>query len=231
MGLLLRAGRDRVGSRVKSLTIGRNRANDVVILDRSISRRHARLDELGNGRYRLTDLGSTQGTFVRVDEAWSRIEQAEIATEQEIRIGNHTSTAAELVYDISVTELPPDAETRRIETPGAAGARKQPAEPSPAPTTRTAATKQADPADAPTQVERTKTQQPRTEKDTSKERSARQAKARPVQTEAPSSARPEVATRPPPRKKARGGIGGLLRDAGDLVAGMGRLTGTRRAAT
>ncbi|HXD11198.1 MAG TPA: FHA domain-containing protein [Anaerolineales bacterium] len=45
------------------LTIGRDAANEIVINDAEISRRHARLTFQG-GKYVLEDLGSTNGTFV-----------------------------------------------------------------------------------------------------------------------------------------------------------------------
>ncbi len=45
------------------VTIGRDTANDIVINDPEISRKHARLVLQGNG-YVLEDLGSTNGTYV-----------------------------------------------------------------------------------------------------------------------------------------------------------------------
>ena len=44
-------------------TIGRGAACDVSAPDNSVSRKHARID-FHNGRFRITDLGSTNGTFV-----------------------------------------------------------------------------------------------------------------------------------------------------------------------
>ena len=45
------------------LTIGRDLSNDIVINDVEISRRHARLQLIG-ARYRIEDLGSTNGSFI-----------------------------------------------------------------------------------------------------------------------------------------------------------------------
>ena len=45
------------------LTIGRDSANEIVINDAEISRRHARLTFQG-GKYVLEDLGSTNGTYL-----------------------------------------------------------------------------------------------------------------------------------------------------------------------
>jgi len=47
----------------QTITIGSDRSNDVVIDDTSISRRHATITH-NHGRFELTDLGSTNGTFV-----------------------------------------------------------------------------------------------------------------------------------------------------------------------
>jgi len=47
-----------------ALTIGRADDNDVVIGDLLVSRRHAELRRLGDGRFQLTDVGSNNGTFV-----------------------------------------------------------------------------------------------------------------------------------------------------------------------
>ncbi|MBF0146722.1 MAG: FHA domain-containing protein [Magnetococcales bacterium] len=46
------------------LRIGRAETNDIIMPEGSISNRHATIDLLGPGQYRLTDLGSTNGTFI-----------------------------------------------------------------------------------------------------------------------------------------------------------------------
>jgi ABC-type multidrug transport system ATPase subunit len=54
------------------LRIGRDRESDVVVDDLQVSRRHAEIRSLGDGRYEAVDLGSHNGTFVngrRVDRA------------------------------------------------------------------------------------------------------------------------------------------------------------------
>jgi ABC transport system ATP-binding/permease protein len=48
----------------RALRIGRADDNDVVIDNLQVSRRHAELRRLGNGRFQLTDAGSSNGTFV-----------------------------------------------------------------------------------------------------------------------------------------------------------------------
>jgi diguanylate cyclase (GGDEF)-like protein len=50
--------------RVQPVTIGRAAECDVVVGDSSVSRIHARIEVGPNGRHVVTDLGSTNGTFV-----------------------------------------------------------------------------------------------------------------------------------------------------------------------
>ncbi len=44
--------------------VGREEGCDLVLLEEKISRRHAQLEAVGDGRYLVRDLGSTNGTFV-----------------------------------------------------------------------------------------------------------------------------------------------------------------------
>ena len=46
------------------LTIGREQSCDIAILDRQVSRLHARISSLENGRIQLEDLASKNGTFL-----------------------------------------------------------------------------------------------------------------------------------------------------------------------
>ena len=68
-----------------SFSIGRNRSNDVQILDPSISGSHALVD-IEAQSFRITDLGSTNGTEV----GSQRIEKAEVLEGQRIRLGGRT---------------------------------------------------------------------------------------------------------------------------------------------
>lgn len=55
----------------REVTIGRAEDADIVLVDEQVSRRHARIRPLGDGRYELADLGSSNGTYLngkRVDE-------------------------------------------------------------------------------------------------------------------------------------------------------------------
>lgn len=65
------------------LVLGRDPACDVVLDDPKASRKHAAIERLAEGRYRLQDLGSSNGTFL----LGQRVETAEIVPGAELRIG------------------------------------------------------------------------------------------------------------------------------------------------
>ena len=64
--------------------MGRDAACDIVIDHPSVSGRHARIRQSGRGLY-LTDLGSTNGTFVNDD----KVVDCQLAHQDWIRIGKH----------------------------------------------------------------------------------------------------------------------------------------------
>jgi len=49
---------------MKTLSIGRDASNNIVLNDKMVSRNHAQLIVLGEGLVQIKDLGSTNGTFV-----------------------------------------------------------------------------------------------------------------------------------------------------------------------
>jgi signal transduction histidine kinase/ActR/RegA family two-component response regulator len=65
-------------------TLGRDPGNAIVLADPTVSRRHAEIRRGEDGRYRLTDLGSTHGTWV----AGRRVREAVLGDGDEIRIGS-----------------------------------------------------------------------------------------------------------------------------------------------
>jgi len=79
------------------LRIGRSDTNDIVLDDTSISRKHAELEDLGGGAWRLTDIGSSAGTFVKEGDQWTQISSADIETETEVRFGEAEFNLAEII--------------------------------------------------------------------------------------------------------------------------------------
>ena len=57
---------------VGTFTIGRDETNDIVIEDSSVSRQHARVEDLGRGRFLIVDLQSANGSFVEHNANWQQ---------------------------------------------------------------------------------------------------------------------------------------------------------------
>ena len=72
-------------------TIGRDPANDIVLDDLMVSRRHAELRTAGPGRYEIVDLDSHNGTFVN----GRRVYRIELRLDDMVRIGRHTLAVTE----------------------------------------------------------------------------------------------------------------------------------------
>jgi hypothetical protein len=69
------------------VVLGRSRGADVTMADTTVSSRHAKLQRLPDGRWQVSDLGSTNGTFVR----GQRIEApAPLEPGDELRVGATT---------------------------------------------------------------------------------------------------------------------------------------------
>ena len=86
MWLIVRSGPD-AGTAVEvtgeEFVLGRQRGSDLVLRDARSSRRHATLEPLEDGRVRLRDLGSANGTLVDAEPVQERI----LEGGEEIRIG------------------------------------------------------------------------------------------------------------------------------------------------
>jgi hypothetical protein len=65
--------------------IGRQPPADIVVPAPQVSARHAEIVVAGNGYYRLTDLGSSNGTFVN----GARIQSAMVSTADQVSLGSH----------------------------------------------------------------------------------------------------------------------------------------------
>ncbi|UCD84220.1 MAG: FHA domain-containing protein [Deltaproteobacteria bacterium] len=92
--------------------IGRDEGNEVILTDRSVSRRHARVFREGE-RWLLEDLGSSNGTFIE----GRKIEKEELISGTEFRIGEFSITFEEEkkpVVDEDYTIIGRDAEGTAI---------------------------------------------------------------------------------------------------------------------
>jgi predicted component of type VI protein secretion system len=87
-------------------SIGRDEANDIVIEDLSVSRRHARIEELGDGQYIVIDLGSANGCFVQQSEDWQQFTEAEVMATESIMLGEYQTTARDLIRRVTKPRPP-----------------------------------------------------------------------------------------------------------------------------
>jgi hypothetical protein len=121
--------------------IGRADTNDIVLTDSTVSREHAEITELGEGRFTVKDLGSTYGIAIRKGEQWEKVPKAELLHDSPLRIGDVETSAAELLRDTDRTVVRPNAPRhaapRQADTGSASAGRTAPpartAPPQPAP--------------------------------------------------------------------------------------------------
>jgi len=83
--------------------IGRADSNDIVLAEASVSREHAELCELGGGRFRIKDLGSSLGTAIWQGQDWEKVTEAELRHDTQLRLGEYQTTVADLLRDTDQT--------------------------------------------------------------------------------------------------------------------------------
>ncbi len=83
-------------SRIVARTVGRKGTCDVVLRDGSVSRCHAEVVCLPEGRIHVADRATGSGTFVRWGDEWHPIRQALLDPGDVLRFGACTITAGEL---------------------------------------------------------------------------------------------------------------------------------------
>ncbi len=83
-------------SRIRTYLVGRDERCDYPIADGSVSRRHAEVVLAPDGRFYVTDCGSTGGTFVLNGREWTRVRQAYVEPTDRVRFGGYEMAAARL---------------------------------------------------------------------------------------------------------------------------------------
>ena len=81
-------------SRVKTYLIGRHSHCDFELDGASVSRRHAEIVPLSDGRFFVTDRNSTAGTFILRDGKWLRVRQTFVEPTEYVRFGKQKIEAA-----------------------------------------------------------------------------------------------------------------------------------------
>ena len=88
------------------IRVGRSSSNEVVLKDTTVSRSHAEIEEIGGGQYRVTDVGSSAGTFLKKGDTWSQITSAEVGADAEVRFGEAEVKLSDIVSSDPATEAP-----------------------------------------------------------------------------------------------------------------------------
>ena len=91
--------------------IGRDSACDLVLTDRSVSRRHADLMMEPGGRLEILDRESSSGTFLLRDGKEHSISRARLLPTDSVRFGEYEITVKDLVERLR--RLPPRASASR----------------------------------------------------------------------------------------------------------------------
>ena len=96
-------------------TIGRDDTNDIIISDKSVSRQHAELYDLGDDVYKLVDSGSSNGTWCLGDAGWKPVISAELEADSMVKLGDYSTSVAALLMeaDARVTRRASDDETKQ----------------------------------------------------------------------------------------------------------------------
>lgn len=79
-----------------TIRIGRARDADVRIDSQGVSRVHAKLTIDDRGGYLISDLGSTNGTFIFRPNRWVRVHSEPVEADERLRIGDFETSAMEL---------------------------------------------------------------------------------------------------------------------------------------
>ena len=83
-------------SRIKTYLVGRDPSCDYHITEKTVSRRHAEVVLARDGRFYVTDRGTTSGTFVLAGGEWKSVRQAYVEPTARIRFGGYEMAAARL---------------------------------------------------------------------------------------------------------------------------------------
>ena len=88
----------------KTYTVGRGSSADIKTpkAHDAVGKVHLRLEDAGGGQVRVTDLQSTNGTFLRVEKNWEEIKEPRVvAQDAEIMLGDFQTTPRKLLAAVS----------------------------------------------------------------------------------------------------------------------------------
>ena len=88
----------------KIYTVGRGSAADITTPKEhnAVGKLHLQLEDAGSGQARVTDLQSTNGTFVRVGAQWEEIKGTRLVSlDTELMLGDYKTTVRRLLSEMS----------------------------------------------------------------------------------------------------------------------------------
>jgi hypothetical protein len=91
-----------------SYTVGRSASADIQIPKRhdTVGKLHCKIEDIGEGWLTVTDLKSTNGTFLRVAGKWEELVGARtVSIDAELMLGSYVTTARRLVEDSTTAPL------------------------------------------------------------------------------------------------------------------------------
>jgi hypothetical protein len=91
----------------KTYLIGRSESCDARLDGETVSRRHAEITVLGDGRLYLTDRGGPSGTEIFRDGAWHPLRQDYVSVTERVRFGGCETSIASLLQLLGVTDPQP----------------------------------------------------------------------------------------------------------------------------
>jgi len=92
---------------MKTFSIGRDKACDIAIDDRSVSARHAELVITTGNEVYLTDCASTNGIFVSRGGEWCRLRQDYVTMEERVLFGRYEIGVNQLVHQAQTAQTRP----------------------------------------------------------------------------------------------------------------------------
>ena len=88
-------------SRIPCYTVGRDLAAAIVLQHETVSRVHAELIPVSDGRIYVTDCASTSGTFIHEGGQWHQLSQDFVSAGERLRFGEVEVSVQHLLTDIS----------------------------------------------------------------------------------------------------------------------------------
>ena len=82
---------------MKTLSIGRSATNDIIVDHRTVSRKHAEIDILGDGMFHIRDNDSANGTYVKIENTFHRSAEARVGEADIVRFGSFESSVTNLI--------------------------------------------------------------------------------------------------------------------------------------